>query len=71
MASQPTSFGQSDTPGILQEYISRQLGAMGSRIAEDRAAAERLAAETAAMKAETAELQTKVRVSQTLTLNLF
>ena len=47
----------------LQEYVSRQLGAMSARIAEDRAAAEKLAAETAAMRAETAELQTKVGAS--------
>lgn len=35
---------------------------MGGRVAEDRAAAEKLASETAAMKAETAELQTKVSI---------
>ena len=51
-----------DCVATLQEYVSRQLDAMGSRVAEDRAAAEKLAAETAAMKAETAELQTKVRI---------
>lgn len=45
----------------MQDYVSRQLGAMSSRVAEDRAAAEKLAGETAAMKAETHDLQTKVQ----------
>lgn len=46
----------------MQEYVSRQLGAMSVRIAEDRAAAEKLANETAAMTAETSDLQTKVGI---------
>ncbi len=45
----------------MQGYVERQLGAMSGQIAEDRAASAKMAAETAAMKAETHELQTKVR----------
>ncbi len=45
----------------VQGYVERQLGAMSGQIAEGRAASAKMAAETAAMKAETHELQTKVR----------
>lgn len=46
----------------IQDYVGRQLGSLSAQIEEDHAASAKLAAETASMKAEMHELQTKVRI---------
>lgn len=47
--------------GVVRDYVARQLAAESATIEQDRAQIAKLAAETAALRAEATDLKTKVR----------